>query len=130
MMNTALTPDSYRLFDELCDLSAEERGAFLEERVSDLDLRRKLKHMLEHFEQASLGLGGLPEVDTSGAYPEQIGPYAVKGVLGTYQDDAVNYHGSDSFSNSELLRIAHLATRAYDRISELRVADAESRKAL
>ena len=39
------------------------------------------------------------------------------------------YHDSDSFSNSELLRIAHLATRAYDRILELRQAEAERRKA-
>ncbi len=41
----------------------------------------------------------------------------------SYQDEAGNYHDSDSFSNSELLRIAHLATRAYDRISELRSAE-------
>ncbi len=27
----------------------------------------------------------------------------------TYKDDAGNYHDSDSFSGSELLRIAHLA---------------------
>jgi hypothetical protein len=38
----------------------------------------------------------------------------------SYQDDAGNYHDSESFSGSELLRIAHLAGRAYDRISELR----------
>lgn len=47
----------------------------------------------------------------------------------SYQDDADNWHDSDSFSNSELLRIADLATRAYDRISELRQTEAESRKA-
>jgi len=44
----------------------------------------------------------------------------------SYQDDAGNYHDSDSFSGSELLRIAHLATRAYDRISELRQADRDA----
>ncbi len=38
----------------------------------------------------------------------------------TYKDDAGNYHDSDSFSGTELLRIAHLATRAYDLVSELR----------
>ena len=37
-----------------------------------------------------------------------------------YTDDNGNYHDSDSFSGTELLRIAHLATRAYDRVSELR----------
>lgn len=42
----------------------------------------------------------------------------------TYKDDAGNYHDSDSFSGSELLRIAHLASRAYDRISDLRQAEA------
>lgn len=38
----------------------------------------------------------------------------------SYQDEADNWHDTDSYSNSELLRIAHLATRAYDRVSELR----------
>ena len=37
-----------------------------------------------------------------------------------YKDDAGNYHDSDSFSGTELLRIAHLASRAYDRVSGLR----------
>ena len=48
-----------------------------------------------------------------------------------YKDDAGNYHDSDSFSGTELLRIAHLATRAYDRISELRQQERanDSRKA-
>jgi len=36
-----------------------------------------------------------------------------------------SYHDSDSFSGSELLRIARLAERAYDRIGELRQADTE-----
>lgn len=45
----------------------------------------------------------------------------------TYKEDAGNFHDSDSFSGSELLRIARLATRAYDRSSELR--EAERRKA-
>ncbi|MCZ6851295.1 MAG: hypothetical protein O7F17_06610 [Planctomycetota bacterium] len=33
------------------------------------------------------------------------------------KDDAGDYHDSDSFSGSDLLRISHLATRAYDAIS-------------
>ena len=41
----------------------------------------------------------------------------------SYKDEAGNYHDSDSFSGSELLRIAHLATRAYDRTNELRQSD-------
>ena len=49
----------------------------------------------------------------------------------TYKDDAGNYHDSDSFSGTELLRIAHLASRAYDRVSELRQQERtnDSRKA-
>lgn len=43
----------------------------------------------------------------------------------TYKDDAGNYHDSDSFSGSELLRIAHLASRAYDRVAQLRQVAAE-----
>ena len=35
-------------------------------------------------------------------------------------DDADNWHETDSFSGTKLLRIAHLAGRAYDRVSELR----------
>ena len=47
----------------------------------------------------------------------------------SYKDDAGNYHDSDSFSGTELLRIAHLAGKAYDRISALRQDEAERRKA-
>lgn len=43
-----------------------------------------------------------------------------------FLDDVGDYHDSDSFSGSELLRIAHLATRAYDRISELRQANRDA----
>ena len=42
----------------------------------------------------------------------------------TYKDEAGDYHDSSSFSGSELLRIAHLAKRAYDATSELRECDA------
>ena len=49
----------------------------------------------------------------------------------TYKDDAGSYHDSDSFSGTELLRIAHLATRAYDLVLELRQQERanDSRKA-
>ena len=38
-----------------------------------------------------------------------------------YRDDAGNWQDSDSFSGSELLRLARLASKAYDRTNELRV---------
>lgn len=40
----------------------------------------------------------------------------------TYKDEAGKYRDSDSFSGTQLLRLAHLATRAYDRAVELRQA--------
>jgi len=40
-----------------------------------------------------------------------------------YQDDAGNWNDSDSFSGSELLRLARLATQAYDKTNELRQAE-------
>lgn len=43
-----------------------------------------------------------------------------------YRDDEGAYHDTDSFSGSELLRLAHLATRAYDRTNELRAQDSDS----
>ena len=42
----------------------------------------------------------------------------------TYQDEGGNYHDSNSFSGSELLRAAHLANRAYDTVSDLRQREA------
>ncbi len=38
----------------------------------------------------------------------------------TYKDEEENYHDSASFSGAELLRIANLASKAYDRVVELR----------
>ena len=38
----------------------------------------------------------------------------------TYRDEHGNYQDSHSFSGAELLRIARLAGKAYDRISALR----------
>lgn len=46
----------------------------------------------------------------------------------TYKDEKGDYHDSDSFSGSELLRIAHLATKAYDRINALRQQDRDATK--
>ena len=51
------------------------------------------------------------------------GTFYTVNLTRTYKDDGGNYHDSDSFSGSELLRIAHLATRAYERVSDLRQAD-------
>ena len=51
------------------------------------------------------------------------GTFYTVNLTRTYKGDGGNYHDSDSFSGSELLRIAHLATRAYDRVGDLRQAD-------
>ena len=42
----------------------------------------------------------------------------------TYKDESGNYHDSNSFTGSELLRAAHLANRAYDTVSDLRQREA------
>lgn len=44
----------------------------------------------------------------------------------TWKDAQGNYHDSDSFSGSELLRVAHLASKAYDEVASLRQADGGS----
>ena len=51
------------------------------------------------------------------------GTFYTVNLIRTYKDHEDKYHNSDSFSGSELLRIAHLATRAYDCVSQLRQAD-------
>lgn len=43
----------------------------------------------------------------------------------TYKDEGDNDQDSDSFSGTQLLQVAHLATRAYDRVGELRAMDRE-----
>ena len=43
----------------------------------------------------------------------------------TYKDEQDGYRDSKSFSGSELLRIAHLASKAYDRVQELRQSHGE-----
>lgn len=45
----------------------------------------------------------------------------------TYTDEAGNVHSAGSFSGTQLLQVARLAERAYDRIGELRV-EAKSAK--
>lgn len=41
----------------------------------------------------------------------------------TYKDEGDNFQDSDSFTGTQILQLAHLATRTYDRVSELRAAD-------
>ena len=52
------------------------------------------------------------------------GPFYSVRITRTFTDDQGQYHDSDSFSGSELLRVARLAAKAYDRANELRSADA------
>ena len=47
----------------------------------------------------------------------------------TYTDANDKPQTSDSFSASELLRLAHLAAKTYDRLAELREIDKNSRSA-
>ena len=51
--------------------------------------------------------------------------YSVK-IIRRYRDDAGNWHDSDSFTGSELLRIAHLATKTYDLTTELKQRDRDA----
>ena len=41
----------------------------------------------------------------------------------SYRDDAEQWHDSESFSGTQLLRVAHLAPKVYDQVNELRAAD-------
>ncbi len=51
------------------------------------------------------------------------GPYYTVNFGRTYTDDQGNAQTSESFTSGQLLRIAHLSTRAYDRVAALREAD-------
>ncbi|NRA59076.1 MAG: hypothetical protein HRU13_13265 [Phycisphaerales bacterium] len=51
---------------------------------------------------------------------EDKAPFYSVRITRTYTDEQGNYHDSDSFSGSELLRVARLADRSYGRTSELR----------
>ena len=54
------------------------------------------------------------------------GPFYSVQLIRTYTDDSGNLQNSDSFSSKDLLRVAHLATKAYDRAAELRAASREA----
>ena len=41
----------------------------------------------------------------------------------SYQDAKGDWHDSTSFSGTELLRLSHLAAKAYDKVAELRTPD-------
>ena len=51
------------------------------------------------------------------------GPFYSVRITRTYTDEQGNYHDSDSFSGSELLRVARLAGKAYDETAALRAHD-------
>jgi hypothetical protein len=51
-------------------------------------------------------------------------------ITRTWKDEQGTYHDSDTFSPSELLRVAHLAGKVYDRINEMRQAAYERARAL
>ncbi|UYV12393.1 MAG: hypothetical protein NCW75_13975 [Phycisphaera sp.] len=51
------------------------------------------------------------------------GPFYSVQITRTWRDEHGTYHDSDRFSRSELLRVARLANRAYDRELELRAAE-------
>lgn len=48
------------------------------------------------------------------------GPYLMTTLTRTYTDDRGNYHDTNSFSGTDLLRISELARQAYQRSNELR----------
>ncbi len=48
------------------------------------------------------------------------GPFYSVNLTRIYKDEHGKYHDTDSFTGTELLRIAHLATKAYDRTNQLR----------
>ena len=52
------------------------------------------------------------------------GAFYTVSLTRTYKDEGGDYHDSNSFSGSELLRIAHLAKRAYDATSDFRQREA------
>ncbi len=53
------------------------------------------------------------------------GPFYSVRITRTYTDDQGNYHDSDSFSGSEILRVARLAGKAYDETAVLRSQENE-----
>lgn len=57
------------------------------------------------------------------------GPFYSVKITRTYTDSKGDFRDSTSFSGSELLRVAHLAAKAYDRSNELRAAAARQEAA-
>jgi len=53
----------------------------------------------------------------------EIGIFYSVVINRTYQDEQGNYYESESFSNSQLLKVARLAHIAYDEIQSLRKND-------
>jgi len=59
---------------------------------------------------------------------EENGNFYSTVITRTYKDAKENFHDTDSFNGSDLLRIARLANMAYDLIVELKQQDREARK--
>ena len=49
--------------------------------------------------------------------------YSVQAPIRSYQDEAEEWQETSSLSGAEVLRAAHLLTRAYDAVEQLRVKD-------
>ena len=57
---------------------------------------------------------------------EKNGAFYSVNLARIYKDNEGKYHDTDSMSGTQLLRLARLAEKAYDRISALRAADMEA----
>ena len=58
----------------------------------------------------------------------QNGTYYNTKFSRSYQDQNGNYHESDSFGGTDVLKVGRLSERAYDREQELRQQDREQRQ--
>lgn len=67
--------------------------------------------------KATIWLNGTKDGEKAPFYSVQI--------TRTWRDDKGDFHDSDSFSGTELLRVARLAHIAYDEIAIYRAADKE-----
>lgn len=59
---------------------------------------------------------------------EDKGPFYRVQITRTWRDEQGKYHDSDSFSGTELLRVARLAHIAYDEIARFRIDARTSRQ--
>lgn len=57
---------------------------------------------------------------------EKNGPFFTVNFARTYTDAEGKYHDTDSLSGAQLLRLARLAEKAYDRVTSLRRAEKAS----